>query len=237
MKIGCLCISTPDRSPVIGIALASYMSQTVDAKLNVWDDCGNVTARLDEGCKYFFDVEAVDLVTVWDDDDFSPPNRLAATAYAFEHRDCPENTMAVGGYRDGFFVNLRTLRGEYYHCPPEHPVWGSTLTFTQDAWEAAGGFAGRTVPGQDRSFVQDALKAGAELVHVEAPLNIHKPHAFVHGKNIATTVIAPREHQLILAEQLRQAAPAAVWAEIQRARQFLVDRRVYPAGCTAEDIK
>jgi len=164
-----------------------------------------------------------DVVTVWDDDDYSPPDRLAMTADAFEKNG--DVLPLVVSYETGYFVNLRSLNGHVVSTTSYNGLWGGCLAFNREAFEAAGGMRGRPHPGYDRSFV-DAVRetCGDEAVQKLAP-TLRGPVAFSHGKNLSTYLVNEGQP---LADFLRETMPPLVWSEVTLARDFLRSRRVRP---------
>jgi hypothetical protein len=162
---------------------------------------------------------SVDVVTIWDDDDYSPPRRLAATcaAVALWHP-----RPVVVSYTSGFFVNARTLQGSKVEVPH---LWGGCLTFNRAAFRLTDGF--RTWPGEDRDFVRQAERRGAKVVEVTTARDEHLPVAFIHGRNTATH---PRSEQVDLEPFLRRHMPPAVFSEVKRFQAFCIERRVFPPG-------
>jgi len=167
--------------------------------------------------------EGADLVTIWDDDDYAPPDRLQRIATAVADLDPAQPIL--GGYNTGWFVNLVTLQGEPIDCP--WGFWGGSLTFNKVAWEAAGGFRDRIVPGYDRSFVSDLLERRGQSVQrfvLEAPAE-SQPVAFSHGKNIATWLKTRGEP---MATRLQAWMPPVVFEAVKAGQAFLIERRVVP---------
>lgn len=167
--------------------------------------------------------EGADLVTVWDDDDYSPPDRLHLTAQAVADLD-PRRSI-VGGYNKGRFVNLVTLQGEEVDCP--WGLWGASLTFNRVAYEAAGGFSDRVSPGYDRSFVADLMERQGQNVQrfvLDVPPE-RRPMAFSHGKNIATWLKTRGEP---MEARLKAWMPSSVFQAVKAGQGFLVERRVVP---------
>jgi hypothetical protein len=170
--------------------------------------------------------QGCDVVTIWDDDDYSPPLRLAATVETFH---CGEkHNVAAVSYNGGYFVNLRTLHGKYVKLPH---LWGGCLSFTQETFETAGGFLNRECPGYDRSFVEDACdtpyKTVGKIYGKCEPSMDTRPTAFCHGSNIATFTTGDLEP---MEDRLQKWMPAKVFGEVKRAQKFLIDRRIFPPG-------
>jgi len=241
---------TENRAPIWGIGLTSFLTQAYSNRhLMVllppsqeaayrsaaakFDDhraagrvlyvCVNdrltVPERLDLGCQMAFDSGA-GLVTVWDDDDWSPDDRLSRTANV----PWDDSLPCYCSYAAGWFVNLRTLMGEYIETLPAH-LWGGTLTFNNAAWARAKGFAKNPMPGYDRAF-QDALKAAPE----SKQHRIHcggrgDPIAFSHGKNVATWLKNPGTPMKDYMEVLM---PPMVLSEVLRCQQLMIDTRTFP---------
>lgn len=254
MKIGCLVV-TERRWPILPIAAASFATQTyADRVLLVLDSTpepdvqalselalladplvynrsaltgpDTVPTRIDEGCGYLFYKLGCDAVAIWDDDDWAPPERLRLSAEALGAG------AQVCSYDRGYFVNLRSFRG--HSVVPAWGSWGGGLCFTREAWEDAGGFEERPMPGYDRSFVAPFLRA--EVVPDGHSVSTHRrrfrtlpttqpPVAFSHGKNVATFLVERGED---MSGWLQRELPAAVLEAVLKARQYLIERRVFP---------
>lgn len=258
-RIGCLCV-TEDRAAVFGIALASWLTQdTPEApsllvslagtQIGAYADVARrlhcirrvhwvnryreVLLRLDRGASELLwrGDPRRNLVTMWDDDDWSPPDRLRllADAYADADHDAPW----VASYTRGHFVNLRTLYGHAVEldAASDNPFWGGGLTFNQAAYRAASAstsadvFASMKFPGYDREFVR-RLRSIPTCQMVSIPsANNNSPVAFSHGKNVATWL----QHKgSDMREQLQEWLPKLVWDEVLRSSEFLHERRVFP---------
>jgi hypothetical protein len=241
MRVGCVCV-TEGRAPIFGIALSSFFVQRGDVVLAViirnpmeeesyrrvyrgmsketdqivWIEAfdGDVPARLDHGCDLLFNKFKCDIVTMWDDDDYAPPDRMDITREAFQ------KDIWFTGYNQGYFVNLRTLHGQRIKTPWGY--WGGSITLTRDAWDA-NKFNKFTMPGYDRCFA-DLIpddKKGAPLKSEQLPV------AFSHGKNVTTWLKGKGEP---MEEKLEKWMPSLVFDEVKRVQKFLIDRRVYPPG-------
>jgi hypothetical protein len=250
MKIACVMV-TEDRAPIWSMGLTSFLSQYhLDRELFVVlpvgqekayqfaatgfiqhpfmdrvhylipdavDPLGNergVPQRLDMGCKAAWDFGA-DLVAICDDDDWSPPDHLSQAA------ECPWDKPAYASYTQGWFVNLRTLRGELVKTYPNH-LWGGTLTFNQAAWELAGGFYDKPMPGYDRAFQAKLIRKVKEH-HLRAQRG--EPVAFSHGKNVATWLKSKGTQMMGV---LKLWMPDLVLTEVKRCQQLMVDTRTFP---------
>lgn len=174
----------------------------------------SVPSRIDLGCERLFEHHACDAVAIWDDDDHSALLRLALTVNALRGDDPPP---AVLGYDRGWFVNLRTLRGEHIDVQPM--LWGGSLAFTRAAWRKRM-FVGLSSPGYDREFV--AHFTGRRAVLADDPTD--PTFAFSHGKNVATWLTSPG----VDLQAKVMALPYQVAYEVARAQKFLIDRRVFP---------
>lgn len=246
-RIGCLCV-TENRAPVLPIALTSFAAQTHENKelliveggsgpavLRVVDKCvprlagqidllirhSTVQQRLELGTATLFS-RGCDVVTMWDDDDYSPPDRLERTAIVIAAG------AEVVSYEEGYFCSLRTFEGHKLNVSPF--LWGGTLTFTNSAWHYGGGFLNKSCPGYDRE-----LAAAATGIHEGVQLSPsgngcqlgvlrggELPIAFVHGKNIATHLIEPCTPLDL------SGLPSAVKDALRDASAFLVAHRVFP---------
>lgn len=267
MKIGCLCV-TENRSAILGIALASYETQrwsnrallvvdtTSEFDTAARDACRKLphalywhrrelaptVEKLDLGCNVLFHRLRCDLVAMWDDDDWSPPDRLtlAAEAYLSAFVRYPW----VWSYTRGHFVSLRTLNGHEIACTPEGALWGGCLTFNEAAWAEAGRFATKPNVGYDREFVaalrqQDVGRLSPLLQIVTAPPDAQLPVAFVHGHNVATQLCNPVEDytERLLGVYARVLGsdggdgwlPPEVCTAVKHAQQFMVAHRAYPS--------
>jgi hypothetical protein len=189
-----------------------------------------VPERIDLGAEYLFNM-GCDLVTIWDDDDWSPVDRLATTA------DCYKTIVDLSGagkrlvlgYNQGWFVNLRTLQGEVIRLSgnQENPLWGSSLTFNRMTWEKLK-FGDREMPGYDRSFVQDCIRKGAYAVLgcERRDKEWIRPVAFSHGRNVATWLKSCGEPML---DRLKRWMPQMCLDEVLRCQQLMIDTRTYPS--------
>lgn len=249
MKIACVMV-TEDRAPIWGIGLSSFLSQHhVDRHLIVvlpGDEekayqvaatgfnshpymdrvhyiplfggaRTNVPQRLDMGCQSAFAFGA-DLVAIWDDDDWSPVDRLDKTA-GQPWSDLP----GYASYTQGWFVNLRTLRGELIRPLPSH-LWGGTLAFNKAAWDRAGGFCDKPMSGYDRAF-QKAVKKSPESKEYRLQRGMGEPVAFSHMKNVATWL---RSKGTPMGGVLASWMPEIVLNEIKRCQRLMVDTNTYP---------
>jgi hypothetical protein len=249
MKIACV-MTTEDRAPIWGIGLASFLSQWhADRHLLVVlpaeqekayqvavsgleaypfmdrvhylipdavDPLGNergVPQRLDMGCKAAWDFGA-DLVAIQDDDDWNPPDWLV------QANEQMWDKPAYASYMQGWFVNLRTLRGELIKTFPHH-LWGGTLTFNKAAWECAGGFYDKPMPGYDRAF-QSKLREGRQHCLRGGR---GEPVAFSHAKNVSTWL---KSKGTPMEGVFKLWMPELVLNEVERCQQLMVDTRTYP---------
>jgi hypothetical protein len=172
-----------------------------------------VAQRLTWGARFAFDDLDADLVTMWDDDDWSPPDRLRQTAELFVEYG---GRCCFIGYREGFFVNARTWQGEQKVL--DH-FWGSSLTFSRglDLDLLANG----PWPGYDRAFVAGHPTVPQhELLAPEV-----RPIAFSHGRNVATFLAGPG---FAMEPRLRKWLGPKSLAAASDFREFLIKHRVYP---------
>jgi hypothetical protein len=186
------------------------------------DPIGNergVPQRLDMGCKAAWDFGA-DLVAIQDDDDWNPPDWLAqANELQIEQFwDKP----AYASYAKGWFVNLRTLRGELIKTFPHH-LWGGTLIFNKAAWEQAGGFYDKPFPGQDRAFMSKLATPEVNEHHLCCKRG--DPVAFSHGKNVATWL---KSKGTQMEGVFKLWMPELVLNEVKRCQQLMIDTRTFP---------
>lgn len=265
LKIGCLMV-TEGRTAISDIAIESYKAQIdcneidgtrVQAKLVIVcpeDELDHYQVRLGTkaaivACSVYRSVQqridlaanvafglGCQLCTMWDDDDYAPPNRLLTLAIRYLGTDNVDKHLHksgpwVYGESSGYFVNLRTLRGERRTADVGY-VWGGTLSFNNAAHHAAGGFTPHPFPGQDKAFVDAVLrKDGVVLLGDERPPR-ERPVAFSHKKNVATwlqSIGTPME------DELNEWMPRGVFDAVKRGQQFLIERRIYPPGCVAGD--
>jgi hypothetical protein len=253
MKIACI-MATEDRAPIWGIGLASFLTQLhPDRHLLVVlpseeekayqvaatgferhpymdrvhylcvndSECFSVQERLDAGFKAAFDFSA-DAAAIWDDDDWSPPSRLS------DHAMGPwVNGPCYGSYPGGWFVNLRTLRGEYINVAREGYLWGGCLMLNQKAWDLGGGFGNKRMPGYDRDIIEVIKDVGGAHRHdIHIDDRADAPVAFSHHKNVATWLKTPGEP---MADRLQAIMPELVWLEVQRCQQLMIDTRTFPS--------
>jgi len=190
------------------------------------DGVETVPGRLDHCCQLAWDLDC-HLVTIWDDDDIKPHNWLDMLLHSVPREAVQSigSHACVAGVTQGWFVNLRTLNGVFIQLPH---FWGGSLTFNKQAWESAGGFHGRPMPGYDRSFVEALCESG-QLVS-RTMLDIARDAAghvaFVHGDNVATKLHAPGE---MLHARIHDWYGSRVWNEIARTQEWMVKRRIFPA--------
>jgi len=246
MKIGCLMV-TEGRAAVAGIGISSFSCQRLTPKLEavllVQDNHSDLTgygsvidrvehvaeviyhsvdfptgpeyisAQIDVGCKELFETRGCDMVAFWDDDDYSPPERLALTAAG--------SNLPVCGYTAGWFVNLRTLRGEFVNAS-EWGLWGGSIAFTKAAWQNVP-FTGLPCRSYDREFV-----ARCNMIHTfrSEPDGRDLPIAFSHGKNITTWLKTKGVN--MLQNNIFEKLPELVYREVRLAQRFLIERRVFP---------
>lgn len=183
----------------------------------------NVVCRvLDECVRLLFD-RGCDLVAIFDDDDWSPPDRLAGAAREAaalaRHVGALDKVPLVVSYSRGHMVNLRSFEGVELKLPH---LWGSTLTFNKQAWLLADGFAPGPWPGQDKAFLTRAERRGAKLVALPgAPIN------FCHNKNVASFAVGAG---LMPLRERIAALPPMVRREVEAAQAFLIERNVWPPG-------
>jgi len=262
MRIGCLMV-TEKRAPVAGISFASFAAQTwidkvllvvapsersLDGYLEVRERTGvypldhillpngNFITRKAAGCDHLFRALGCDMVTIWDDDDYSPPERLATLAEATESWMSSTPTVGCYSYNAGWFCNLRTLRAEWFDAQAAGHLWGGTLAFNESAFNAFDRFNGAPNTGYDRWLQKRLIERGYCIGCIQTgphvplddqglPVTASPPVAFSHGKNVATWLKSPGED---LECYLQTTMPPAVFAEVKLAQQFLIDRRVFP---------
>lgn len=250
MKIACVMV-TEKRAQIWGIGLASFLTQwhadkhlivvlppddvpryraaAMASQLDKHACWGNVVfidsyestqSRLDIGCVSAFCNLKANLVAIFDDDDWAPPDRLVKTNDIHWDSYIP----SYGSYARGWFVNLRTLYGEFVETLPAH-LWGGCLTFNQAGYDRAGGWADKPQPGKDRVFM-DVLRNTAE--HREHRLPGHgqgDPIAFSHGKNLSTWL---KKKGTPMAGVLKMEMPLLVFSEVLRCQQLMIDTRTFP---------
>jgi len=254
MKITCVMV-TEKRAPIWGIALASFFTQRHRVKQLIVvlpndevksyqlfatafvDNPGmkdviymalepsvyTVPERLDAGISAAFKLDA-DAVAIWDDDDFSPVDRLTKTFEAL--RQCDDLIPGYASYTAGWFVNLRTLYGEYIETLP-HYLWGGTLAFNEAAWHRAGRFSEKPMPGYDRAF-QAALKEAPESKEYRLVRGRGDPVAFSHGKNVATWLKSRGSPMKRFLRGVVPNVPDLVRTEVLRCQQLMVSTRTHP---------
>ncbi|MBU2634813.1 MAG: hypothetical protein KJ674_06265 [Nanoarchaeota archaeon] len=240
--ITCICISE-GRPQLFPIAYQSWLDQGDYRKLRAmlvlivpdtehdayWEATGGrgaVGLAREEGqsvpneIDYMVRMSINNYFMTWDDDDWSPPDRIARTAAALKETG---KEPVVVSYNKGFFVNLRSLNGHLVECDP-WPLWGGCLAWNRAAWDLAGGFHNRTCPGYDRSFVEDVQARGGKVVTLEGGEGT-LPVAFSHGKNVATFL---RHQGRPMEGDLRKWMSAESFAAVKRAQAWLIERRIFP---------
>lgn len=247
LHIACLCV-TENRLPIFGIALESFLKQRLpvgvhatlyvcaDARsrydcviegretppnldVRVWERWYATAAGVPREYDAITDAVDAEILTVWDDDDFAPADRLAKTVIALE-ADALAGRAAVTSYAAGWFCNLRTLRAQYVDCR-SWSYWGGCLAWTRGAAQRQS-WRGLPCPGYDRWFVK---KLGGDAFR--PPLTEPLPVAFSHGKNLTTWLTTTGE-QWDDDRLFDRIGDFAVCREVRRAQQFLIDRRVFP---------
>lgn len=239
-KIGCICV-TENRSELIKIPLLNFNNQdycnkslfisinssnfgkyvkqfdsidNISMRLIVNHDNYNVTKRIDILCSDAFTMNC-DIVTFFDDDDWSPYDRLSLTSRIFNKYDL--DIPLIASYGEGWFCNLRTLRAELVKCR-NWPLWGGCLSFNKAAYKLVGGFGQFKCPGYDRNFMSRI--ANIEIINSEI-----KPVAFSHGKNVATWLKDSGEpFEDFLIENMEQDE----FDNIKKIQKFLIKRRIFP---------
>lgn len=199
-------------------AMPTERPTTIDGEIDHDAPKRGVPERLDMGCQLAWDFGA-DLVAIMDDDDWSPPDRLSQSVECSWERDVP----IYASYSQGWFVNLRTLRGELVQTLPSH-LWGGMLIFNRCAWEYAEGFTGKPMPGYDRAF-QAKLRAAPHSKKRQLRSGRGEPAAFSHGKNVATWL---KSRGTPMEGVFQLWMPKLVLNEVKRCQQLMVDTRTFP---------
>lgn len=251
MKVACLMISE-SRAQIWGIGLSSFLTQWhADKHLIVvlpagemfkyvaaaaasgldkqpwWqhvlfvENDGNTRERLDVACSLAFYNLRADLVAIFDDDDWAPPDRLERTVNINIPWD--SRIPSYCSYTQGWFVNLRTLYGEFIETVPNH-LWGGCLTFNEAGWNAAGRWSDKPEPGKDRAFM-DALKSTQECREHRLSVPGRDPVAFSHGKNMSTWL---KKKGTPMGGVLKLWMPQLVLSEVLRCQQLMIDTRTFP---------
>lgn len=237
--IGCLCV-TENRAPCFPIALHSFMTQSpcrtlllvVTPSIEAYEAevvraglvgrvCwlphkGTFLERLTAGTEALFR-RGCSAVAVWDDDDWSPPDRLERTRKALTR-------APLCSYEHGWFVNLRTLHGAHVVTAPY--LWGGTIAFTRAVWDAVGPW-GPPVPGQDRAFVNRWQRPYDErpVARIAPARPDCWPIAFSHGKNVSTWL---KGHHEYMGDLLKAWLPDKVFEAVRAMQNLLIERREYP---------
>lgn len=195
-KVGCLCISA-GRSVLLPIALRSYEAQTYSNKMLLIEygvPRDKLTEAIDNGCRSLFFDRGCTYVAIWDDDDYSPPDRLHRSVDALHEWHSPQMPALVS-YQAGWFCNLETLRAERIDVAPNGHLWGGAMTFNEAAWVVMGYFGGKPVPGYDRVLQSAVRECGrgslTVTLSVAADGGASLPVAFCHGRNMATFMGTP----------------------------------------------
>jgi len=187
-----------------------------------------VPTSLDVGIRSLFE-EDCDIVTIWDDDDFAPIDRLQRTASEFKRFTAGIGALdkmpIVASYRSGWMINLRTFEGRFLQL--DH-FWGGCLAFNKQAWLIADGFAPGSNPGYDRSFVTRLHRRSAVGSLDLTQDRVNLPIAFCHDKNVASFCVG--DDVFDCAEQTRAVLPPLVRREVLAAKQLMMDKRVFPPG-------
>ena len=161
------------------------------------------------------------MVTMWDDDDFSPVDRLSQMEDL--EKTWNKHIPTYCSYTQGWFVNLRTLRGELIKTLPAH-LWGGTLAFNCSAWVHGGRFATKPMPGYDRAF-QKELKSYPHSKEHRLRCLQGEPMAFSHTKNVATWL---KSKGSPMEGVMKGWVPELVMLEIKRCQQLMIDTRTFP---------
>lgn len=208
------------------VAVAGTMPKPVrvEARLANERGCETVSKLLDKGAEKLF-AAGCDLVALFDDDDWSPSNRLAYAAAAVADIARGAGSLdkhpILCSYASGWMINLRTFEGLL--CRPPY-LWGSALTFNKQAWLQADGLAGPW-PGFDALFTKRLRQRGG-LVEIVDPGD--GPINFCHNKNVASFAVGPELEDCSAAVHAR--LPPAVLREVLAGQQLMIDRRVFPQG-------
>ena len=214
--VGCLCVSA-GRVPIIPIAMWSYQHQTYKnstmlIKSHVPEY--KVLEALDDGCLHLFDMMHCEYVAIWDDDDYSPTDRLALSVEAL--LECNAHAPALASYPAGWFCNLLTLKANFIDVQGvANHLWGGGLMFNLAAYKALGGFRGASWPGQDRELQEAVRRTSGLLIPLE---DCDLPVAFVHGKNISSKMYSAGDATL---EVAAPTMPADVKDAVRAAQAFL----------------
>jgi len=250
MKIACIMV-TEKRAPIWGIGLTSFLTQWhADKRLFVilpadqevayraaakefeqhpcWSRVTfvgvasglTVQERKEIGCQVAFS-DGFDLVATFDDDDWAPPDRLVKTVSMMLSKTIP----SYGSYARGWFVNLRTLYGEFIETFPYH-LWGGCLTFNESGFHQANGFLDKPFPGIDRAFMRDIKKCGEFKEYIlPSSTGAEYPVAFSHGKNVSTWL---KMKGTQMEGVLKMWMPSVVLKEVMRCQKLMVDTRTFP---------
>lgn len=188
----------------------------------------SVPKLLDGAVRRLFEVAKCDVVAIFDDDDWSPPDRLARTAqvagnYIREHGTL-DKVPFVCSYARGWMVNLRTFEG--LELKLSH-LWGSTLAFNKQAWLLADGFAPGPWPGQDRAFLERVARRGGVQHAIDGPA---APINFCHNKNVASFAVGDGLAPLDFDKPPLATMPPMVRREVSRGQQLMISHNVWPPG-------
>lgn len=174
--VGCLCVSCRPR--FLPLAMACFEAQTYERKrllILPYTDLGDVLRRMDEGCELLFNA-GCDYVAAWDDDDYSPVDRLELSVQAAEI----VGHDIVVGYDGGWFMSIRSLRSEWVDLRDSGHLWGGSLMFDSGAYGAGFVAEENTFPGQDRQLQERAGNL------ITLPRGVIRPIALCYGRNVAT---------------------------------------------------
>jgi hypothetical protein len=175
-----------------------------------------VLKALDIGCETLFGLMECDYVAMWDDDDYSPPDRLARSVE--EIGKLPEAAGGrVVGYKKGWFCSIRTLRAELVDVSADGHLWGGSLMFDEDAWCGMGMFERAPLPGYDRKLQEFALRGAIDAAEDALPV------AFCHGKNMATFLRSAGSY----ADDLLKVMPKVVRDAVEDANEYFVKNRIH----------
>lgn len=186
----------------------------------------DVADRIDNVCRWIFGEDPDAIITMWDDDDYSPPSRLARTVSAISQF---HPRPVVASYDRGYFLNARTFDGSLVEV---NHLWGGCLAFNKRAFDSAGGFEDRPCPGYDRGFVDAAVDGGARAVVIDAHYT-ELPIALIHGRNVATF---PRGEMKPMDAYLRKHLPADVMLKLMGFKEFCIRRRIFPPGSGGDAV-
>jgi len=215
-------------SALVSVSASAPKPVRVGARTTRERGSAAVLTLLDNAVRRLFEVAKCDVVALFDDDDWSPPDRLAQVARVADDYmrayDNLDKVPFVCSYDRGWMVNLRTFEGlelKLLH------LWGSTLAFNKQAWLLADGFSPGPWPGQDRAFIERVARRGGvlhALGGVLAPIN------FCHNKNVASFAVGDGLAPLARDEPPLSLLPPMVQREVLRGQALMIDRNIWPPG-------